>query len=188
MIELLFKNYKSFIYLAIVGALVTIIFFAGVGFSKSAADLKVANANLKISGLITLHQTQLQLIKDANQLALDERQAHINHLQLEFAKADKDYLEKINDVKRENDRITECFKSGKCVQRVKIQTPVCGAQGKDSNPQDPNGSTYAELDRQVTVDARRITDEGNEIITGCNLLKDKIEACVAAGLCPFVFI
>ena len=177
-----FNKYKISIYVFIAAAFCSVCFYAGIGFNKNSSDLKIAN-------LTMMHSAQLQLIKDANQLAIDERQSHINHLQEEFAIADQNYLENINHVKAENDRLNACLKSGKCVQRAKIKAPVCSdAGGKAADQQGADGAVYAELDPEVAAGARRVSDDADQIIMSCNQLKDKIQACVDKGLCWIKFI
>lgn len=178
----LFKQYKAGIYALVIASACAVCFFAGIGFAKNAADLKIAN-------LTMMHLAQLELIEDANQKAIDEKQSHINHLQEEFAIADKNYLENMSHVKAENDRINECFKSGKCVQRAKIKAPVCTNAGREGvDQQGSNEAVYAELDNEVAAGARRVAEEGDRIISECNQLKDKVESCVNRGLCLFKFI
>ena len=185
----LFKQYKVGIYALLIVSACGVCFFAGIGFSKNAADLKVANEKLKTSNMAMMHKAQLDLIAEVNRIAYDEKQAQINFLQEEFAIADKNYMEKMQNVQKENDRLNECFKSGKCVQRAKIKAPVCANAGREGvDQQGSNEAVYAELDNEVAAGTRRVTEEGDRIISECNQLKDKVEACVNRGLCWLKFI
>ena len=185
----LFRKYKIGIYALLIVSACAVCFFAGIGFAKNAADLKVANEKLKVSSMAMMHKTQLDLIAEANRIAYDEKQAQINFLQEDFAIADKNYLEKMQNVQKENDRLNECFKSGKCVLRAKIKAPVRADAGrKGVDQQGSNEAVYAELDNEVAAGTRRVAEEGDRIISECNQLKDKVEACVNRGLCQFKFI
>lgn len=178
----LLKKYKFAIFAFMIASACVICFFAGVSFSKNAADLKIAN-------MAIIHKTQLDLIAEANRISIDEKRSQINHLQEEFAIADKHYHESIENVKTENDRLNECLKSGKCVQRAKVKTPVCAnAGGKATDRQGADEAVYAELEPAVAAGARRVVNDADQIIMSCNEFKDRIQSCVDKGLCWIKFI
>lgn len=135
-----------------------------------------------------MHLSQMQSIKDAERLRIDERQAQINHLQREFAIADQNYSETIKNAKIETDRLAACVKSGDCVQRVKIKSPVCRAEnnGKADDQKGVDGSTYAELDPETAVGAYGVTNDGDQAIMDLNELQKRVNDI--AKICPIEFI
>jgi len=179
--RIFFAQYKAYFVMAAIAAICAFGFYAGSGYSTLKSDKKIA-------ALTLLHSTQMQLIKDANQLALDERQAQINNLQLEFAIADENYLEQMKNAKAENDRLINCTMSGECVQYVKIENVVCtsGATGKDNNQKVSNGATHARLDRTAAASAFRVTDKCDQAINQLNELQKRV--IELAKICPIDFI
>ena len=135
-----------------------------------------------------MHLSQMQSIKDAERLRIAERQDQINHLQREFKIADDKYLETIKDAKAETDRLAACIKSGDCVQRVKIKSPVCRAEnnGKADNQKGVDDSTYAELDPETAVRAYGVTNDGDQAIIDLNELQKRVNDI--AKVCPIEFI
>ena len=176
MLSLLLSKYKAYLYLAVVA----VIFFAGYKTSSHFSDEAIKD-------LIEDHNKILAQIESENEKALDEKQAHINNLQQEFAIADSKYQEAMNHVKIEIARRDADILSLRSVQHVKIKKPVCRVEtnGKDSNPQTADDTTLAELDPEVAVRAYRVTDEGDQAIIDLNALQEKVRSCANAGLCPF---
>ena len=170
---------KRFIIGLAIAACVAIVFFAGTGYQKAKSEKVIAELRLE-------HEKILQDIKDKNQDAIDEKQAQINNLQLEFSIADEKYAE---DIKNAEDKIAKRdadLRAMRSVQSVKIKPVVCGANGKDNHQQTTHEVKYAELDTEVAIGAYRVTDDGDRAIRQLTELQDRVRAL--ATVCPIAFI
>lgn len=136
------------------------------------------------------HSNTLKMIEDANQLIINERQSQINHLQEEFAIADKNHIEELQREKDKNRDRDNAIRNGTSVQPVKIKPTVCPTteHREDSDLRGPAETTFAELDSEVTIRAYWVTDYGDTAIRNCNQLIDKVKSCIESGLCPFKII